>query len=103
MRIVEGSMGVWLELGEGDDVLRMARPKCRLVLHLLPIVREWAQGGTPVGSQRDVRWAPSQRMRTDVLEVRASDWKPLRLTRPQARALVSRIEDLRRFVGTDGA
>lgn len=99
-RIVETETGAWIELEGEHEVLRMARPKCRMVLHLLPVVRAWASGESPSGTERDVRWLPVVRRRMQVLEIKAATWKPLWLSREQAVNLVVRADELRTFVGS---
>lgn len=87
----------WIELRGSFTTLRVTRPKARLLLNVRTDLMRWAQGESPQVKARDLTIAPVRRMGIWVLEIRYRTWKPLRLSRDQARAVFAFIDPMRAF------
>jgi hypothetical protein len=86
----------WIELRGIDPIFRVTRTKARLLCVLEEQVARWAQG-TPVAASvgdssfQILNGAPAR------LEIRHKDWRPIRLCRQHAQALVLFRDAVRRF------
>ena len=81
-RIVTGNNSSWIEMeGDRDGVFRVARPKARMLLHLLPEISKWAKGEKPRGRSDDCEWRMVHRHGEEMLEIQISHWKPIRISR----------------------
>ncbi len=86
--LVANENGEWVELIGSFPTLRMSRSKAKLLTSIRGDVRKWADGGTPTVQMRDLAINVVQRFGTPQLEVRYRTWKPIRLTREQARSAI---------------
>ncbi len=95
MAIDEGAE--WIELRGPFTTLRATRPKAKLLVDVRQDVERWADGGSPEVKARDLVIRPTRRFGAHVLEVTYRTWKPVRLTRDQAKALLRMIDHVRDF------
>ncbi|WP_286965355.1 hypothetical protein [Methylobacterium sp.] len=87
----------WLEVRGPFQTLRATRPKARLLVTLKSEVERWSAGGTPDVSTGDLIISTVHRFGTPYLEVRHRTWKPIRLSREQARAVLRFFDQVTDF------
>lgn len=87
----------WIELRGPFTTLRATRPKAKLLVDVRQDLEHWADGGSPEVKARDLLIRPARRFGAHVLEVTYRTWKPVRLTRDQAKALLRVIDHLKDF------
>ena len=88
----------WIELRGLDSVFRATRTKARLLCALEPIIDDWSRAVSPSPGAsaagctfRTIYGSPAR------LEIRHADWRPMRLCRRQAHALVTFRTAVREF------
>jgi hypothetical protein len=87
----------WIELRGPFTTFRATRPKAKLLVDVRRDLERWAGGHSPEVKARDLSICCARRFGTLVLEVTYRSWKPVRLTRDQARVLLRMIDHVREF------
>lgn len=90
----------WIELRGRFATARATRPKARLLLDVEESLRDWAAGGGPKVRSRDLSVCPMRKQGEEVLEIKFKAWKPLRLSRKQAQALLALFEPVKVFASS---
>lgn len=87
----------WIEMRGPFATLRATRPKANLLFTVRIDIERWADGGSPQLKVRDLTIATVTRLGDRVLEITHRTWKPIRLSRVQAQALLKLIDHVRIF------
>lgn len=77
--------------------LRATRPKAALMVNARIDIERWADGGAPEAKARDLIIATGRYNGLRVLILRYRTWKPLRLTREQAKMFLKFLDPIRSF------
>ena len=93
----------WIEIRGQFPTLRATRPKASLMVNARIDIERWADGGTPEAKARDLVIATGRYNGLRVLILRYRTWKPLRLTREQAKAFLNFLDPIRSFVNAQRA
>lgn len=91
------SSAQWIEVRGRFPTFRATGPKARLIVDVRSELDSWAGGGDPRRVDRDIAVSSARRRGLHVLEVSHGTWKPMRLTREQAAAVLRLIEHIDRF------
>lgn len=97
---VSNGVAKWVELRGAEPVFRATRTKAKFLCTVEGLLESWAQGEKPqtsvVGCSIRILGGSTPR-----LEIRNKDWRPIRLCRSQARALMTFCDTLRCFANSD--
>ncbi len=91
------STAEWIEVRGRFPTFRATGPKARLIVQVSADLETWASGGDPHRADRGIVVSTARRRGIHVLEVSYRTWKPVRLTRDQAAAVVRLIGHVDRF------
>ena len=95
---VENNGAEWLELRGPKSVLRASRVKARLLVNSRDVLQSWADGGNPEKRAVGLSVTTATRFGKHELEFRYCTWRPLRVSRPQARALLALMDHIIAFI-----
>lgn len=87
----------WIEMRGPFVTLRATRPKAKLLVNVRIDIERWADGGSPQLKARDLTIATASRKGVQVLEITYRTWKPIRLSRDQAKALLKLLDHVKSF------
>lgn len=96
--LVDGDGSEWIELRGQFPTVRATRPKAKLLMDVRQDLERWADGEKPDVRARDLTIRSVRRFGSLVLEVSYRTWKPVRLTRDQAKALLSLSDHVKSYV-----
>jgi hypothetical protein len=91
---------VWIELRGPEGTVRATRQKVKFLLDLESTIHSWASGKEPSVAKGDLRIETIHRHNGPKLELRHQTWKPIRLSRGQARGLLAFVSELKAFVAS---
>ena len=90
----------WIELRGPFATVRVTRSKAKLLVDLRQCLERWADGESPQVKVRELSICSARRFGALVLEVSYKNWKPVRVTRDQALALVHLIDHVAFFASS---
>jgi hypothetical protein len=85
----------WFEVRGVHPVLRVTSTKARLLCSMQTAVGSWARRKKPPNTEPNCQICVVHRADGALLEIRHGDWRPIRLTPDQAKALVLLLPHLR--------
>lgn len=101
-----GSISLWLTGNDGAEwievrgpfpTVRATRPKAQLLISVRTDLERWAEGDSPEMKVRDLAITTVRRFGQPNLELRHRTWKPIRLSREQACAVLRFLDPIRNF------
>lgn len=96
----ENGSAEWIEVRGPIPTLRATRPKANLLLSLQPVLNAWISGARPSANEDQLRIRTVKHHGDLKLEVRYRTWKPLRLCRKQARAILLFAAEIEAFTAS---
>lgn len=95
--LTRNSGAEWIEVRGPFATVRATRSKAKLLVEVQQNLERWADGEDPELKAQDLSIRSLCRFGTLVLEVSYRTWKPMRVTRDQARAIIWLMEHVRSF------
>lgn len=87
----------WIEIRGPTAVLRATRPKVQLLVSRRSLLQSWADGANPEKQSPDLSITTVMRFGEQQLELRHRTWRPIRVSRPQARAVLAFMDQIADF------
>jgi hypothetical protein len=87
----------WIELRGPEGTVRATRQKVKLLLEIESMLRSWTTGKKLSAKKAGLRIETVTRHNGAKLEIRYLTWKPIRLSRGQARGLLAFFPELKSF------